>query len=85
MFNILAECKNRHKLSDLGLHYLLRLGSDLVVAVRQIQWKMLDFHVIQINSLTTKKQMTKFPSANFLKMLSSSYDIENSKTKEQTV
>ena len=38
------------------------------------------------NSLATKKQTTKFSSANFQKMLSPSYiNIENSKTRGQTV
>ena len=38
------------------------------------------------NSLTTKKQTTKFTSANFQKNIKSNiYHIENSKTRGQTV
>ena len=38
------------------------------------------------NSLTTKKQPTKFMSANIKKKVKSKlYHIENSKTREQTV
>ena len=39
-----------------------------------------------ISSLTTKKQTTKFSSANFHKKVTSNlYHIENSKTRGQTV
>ena len=43
----------------------------------------MDEERFSFNSLATKKEMTKFSSANFQKMLSPSYIIENSKTRGQ--
>ena len=51
-----------------------------------LNWNSVTYFSVIFNSLTTKKQMTKFLSANFSKNVKSKlYHIENSKTKGQTV
>ena len=71
----------RKQLSDFLFASPSEMGST--VKGRKTPWRAYSL----FNSLTTKKQTTKFSSGNFFQknVRSKLYHIENSKTREQTV